>query len=157
MRGLSWVGLSQGVVYGFQIGVTVVLARMLTPEDFGIVAIANVVVGLAAMAAELGLGSAIVQRKEVDAAQLSTAFWLSVGLGLTLFVGMALISGPLSRFLEEPEARWVMGVLSLTFVLGALGSVPRSVLTRRMDFGRMAYAEIGSTLVWGIMAMFLAY
>lgn len=157
VRGLSWVGLSQVVAHGFQVGVTVILARMLTPEDFGIVAIANVVVGLAAMVAELGLGSAIVQRKNVDPVQLSTAFYFSVGLGFTLFIGMAWSAGPLSRFVNEPEAQWVIGGLSLSFVLGAFGLIHRSVLTRRMDFRRVAYADIGGTLGWGVMATLLAY
>ncbi len=156
LRGTSWKLGSQIVVQVGRIGFVLVLARLLTPTDFGLVAMALVVTGFVIAFSDLGLGAALVQRHAIDERDRSTVFWIGLGAGVLLTaVGIAL-SGPLAYFYGEPAVQGLMAALSLSFVVTALGATQRALLTREMDFRRLELSTIAGVYMGGAIGVVCA-
>ena len=121
-----------------------ILARLLTPEDFGLVAMVVVVVTFISAFKDMGLSMATVQRPEVTHGQVSTLFWVNVGLsGAVVVITMAL-APVLAWFYKEPRLEQITLVLALTVVFGGLTVQHQALLRRQMRFGALAVVEIVS-------------
>ena len=115
----------------------VVLARLLVPEDFGLVALAGVALNLFVRVADLGLTTASTQRHTVDLEELSTLFWINVGGGIVL-AGLMMASAPLlSAVFDEPRVERVVISLSIVLAVMGLGAQHESLMRRRLDFSRL--------------------
>ena len=156
IQGVGWSGISQVVAQGFQFAVNIILARLLFPEDFGIVGMALIFTAFIATINELGLGSAIVQRKNINEKHLSTAFWASIFIGLILCIATIIISPLVASFFEEELVRFIVIVLSVGFVFGSFGVVHRALLEKKIDFKKIAITEIISSVFFGIVSIALA-
>ncbi|HEX8318444.1 lipopolysaccharide biosynthesis protein [Longimicrobium sp.] len=140
--------LGTSLVQGFlQFATGVLLARLLPPRDFGLVALALVVTGLATLVADLGLGPAIVQRRDLTGRHLRTAFTASLLFGLAITALVALLAPLAGVLLASPQLPAVLAVLSLLFVMGAFGVVPRALLQRDMRAVPLFTVSVVSYLV----------
>jgi PST family polysaccharide transporter len=123
------------------------LARLLTPEDFGLIAMVTAVIGVLNLFRDLGLSTATIQQASISQAQLSTLFWLNVLVGLALTC-VAVASAPaLASFYSEPRLLWVVPVLASSFVANAVGIQHSALLQRQMRFTVVAVIDIVSLLV----------
>lgn len=130
--------------------VFLVLARLLTPEAFGVVALASVFVAVAQVFLEQGLGDALVQRRQLDDAHIHTAFWVNVGLSLVA-AGACIAASPLiARAFGVQELGPVLSVLSTMFVLGALSAVPQALLRRDLRFRPLAVRSMAAGAAGGL-------
>ena len=154
LRGLGWKVATQVVLQGSRAIVSVALARLLLPEEFGLAMMAVVVSTLALIFSDMALGAALIQRKELTQADRSTVFWLSVIVGTVFTTACALLAGPLAALYDEPRVESLFVLISPVFVLTALGSTHTTLLTREMDFksleirmmlGTLAGAAVGVT------------
>jgi O-antigen/teichoic acid export membrane protein len=154
LRGLGWKVATQVVLQGSRAIVSVALARLLLPEEFGLAMMAVVVSTLALIFSDMALGAALIQRKELTQADRSTVFWLSVIVGSVFTAACALLAGPLAALYDEPRVESLFVLISPVFVLTALGSTHTTLLTREMDFksleirmmlGTLAGAAVGVT------------
>jgi O-antigen/teichoic acid export membrane protein len=136
---------------------TVVLARILVPSHFGTVALATVLTGFVNMFTYMGLGSALIQRKEIDETHLSTAFWANIATGFLMFGIVASVSPFLAAFGNNPMAGIIATALAGRFILAAGSVVQIAQLTRRMDYRAMSIRSILATVVGGVVAVILAY
>jgi O-antigen/teichoic acid export membrane protein len=156
LRGLAWKVVSQ--LYGlvWQTAVAITLARLLAPEDFGLAAMVIVFAAIVPVFSDLALGSALVQRRELSEADRSTVFWVStaVGAGFTV-LGIAL-SWPLAAFYGAPEVQPLLAALSLAFVVTALGTTQRALLTREMNFKSLELRLMLGNFVAGVAGIVLA-
>lgn len=154
--GLAWKAISQAVVQGTRIVVAVILARLLAPHDYGVAAMVLVFQSLIIVFSDLGLGAALVQRKTLTEDDRSTVFWISVGGGLAFtLVGIAL-AGPLASFYNEPEVKDLFRVLSLSFLVTAIGSVQSTLLIREMQFRSLELRVMASILVGAAVGLIAA-
>lgn len=121
---------------------TVVLARLLTPKDFGLIAMVMVVVAFAIMFKDAGLSMATIQRERISHEQISTLFWIN--FFISLFLGLCVLaSSPLvARFYGRPELAAVTSVLSLTFIISGLVIQHEALLRRHMRFDILAITNI---------------
>jgi O-antigen/teichoic acid export membrane protein len=154
LRGVSWKLTGQFGQQVLRVGFALILARLLTPADFGLAAMAMVIAGLVIAFSDLGLGAALIQRTTITERDRSTVFWTGLAFGAVLTVGGILLSGPISSFYGEPAVQGLMAVLSLSFVISALGATQRSLLLREMDFRRIELSFIASLVVGGIVSVF---
>ncbi len=132
-----------------------VLARMLSPEDYGINAMAVSITGFANVFASLGLSTATVQRAQINHEQVSTLFWINAAIGLLVTLIVAAMSPAVSRFYNSPELLRVMLLLSTVFLITALSIQHSALLTRQMRFYTIAKIRIFS-LVAGITVAIVA-
>lgn len=134
VSGLRWKGVSQVLLQVVSFASTLILARLLTPRDFGLAGLALVFAGLAFLIADLGLGASLVQRRSLTEEDRSTAFWSNAILGLVLTVVGIGLSWPLADLYHEPEVQPLFAVVSLTFLFTALGTTQGALLIRSLSF-----------------------
>ena len=152
-----WSFLEQGGSKVVSLLVQIVLARLLSPEAFGIMAILLVVTNIADALAQGGLGSALIQRSESDDTIISTAFWLSVALALALFLAILLLAPILEGFYGMSGLRAYLSVLSLVVLFNSANSIQRSILQKAMDFKSLSAATIISAIVSGAIGVVAAF
>jgi lipopolysaccharide/colanic/teichoic acid biosynthesis glycosyltransferase len=136
--------VSQGI---FQFAVGVLLARLLPPDDFGVVALAMVVVGFAGLVGDLGLGPAVIQSRTLTPLHLRTSFTASLLLGAGLTLVLLAVAPFSSTLLRNPELPGVLRLLSAAFLCGALGVTARALLQRTLDFRRLFVVDLASYAV----------
>lgn len=144
VRGGFAAGLSHGLKFLIQLGATAVLARLLSPHDFGLVAMTAVISGFIIMFADAGLSVATIQREDLNQAQISGVFWVNVALGGILALVMIGLARPIAAFYGEPDLVGICIALSATFVLGGLIVQHQAILRRKMRFAVLAAVTIGS-------------
>lgn len=154
--GARWMTISQLVVQVTRIGVSVLLARLLAPSDFGLLALALVVTQFLDMFVDLGTGSAIVQRSGLTHRMASSVFFLNVGLGVVLAAGMALAAPLIAALYDVPDATPILRGMSVAVMITALGVVQQGLLRRWMKFGLFGIANAATALVTGMLAIPLA-
>jgi O-antigen/teichoic acid export membrane protein len=144
--------LAQGISF---LG-TLVLARLLSPQDYGLVGMARLAIGLIAIFRELGTVSAIIQRKELSQEFLSSVFWGNLILA-TLALGFADVTSPLvALFFHQPETGPIVRLLAAGVLVSSLASVPSALFTRDMAFRRLMIIEISSAAFGTLLAVAMA-
>lgn len=138
---------SQGLLFIIHLGSTMILARILTPQDYGMMAMVVSVTGLAAILSNLGLSTATVQRAEITHEQVSTLFWINAGVGAGVTLVSALLSPVVSWFYKTPELVWMMLVLSGNFFINGLAVQHSALLNRQMRFYSLAKIQVMSALI----------
>lgn len=134
LAGVRWTLVSQVALQGSRILVAVLLARLLSPRDFGLAAMVLVFSALAVVLSDVALGAALVRRPELTEDDRSTAFWVTVAVGIGLTLCGVAVSGPLADFYGEPEVQPLFVAVSIGFVVTALGATQAALLMRAMDF-----------------------
>lgn len=157
IRGIKWTSLARGSQQILQIVITVVLARLLAPEDFGILAMAVVFTGLIAVFNDFGIGSAVIQNQELTKEELSSIFWFSVCIGLIATLFTVAISPLIAKFYQKDILVPVISLMSLGFFFTACSTIQQSILMKEMNFKKIAYIEICATFIGGVVAITLAY
>lgn len=154
--GFGWVGFSQVAMQITRVAVALIVARLLTPEDYGLAALTLVFASLVLVFSDFALGAALVQRKTLTEDDRSTAFWTTAGCG-ALFTALGiLLSGPIAGLYRQPETQALFAVLSLSFLITALGATQQALLLREMNFRRLELLTIAGALAGAPVAIGLA-
>lgn len=135
---------TQGLKLVLQTGATMVLARLLTPDDYGIFGMAVVLTGFLALFNDLGLSMATIQRRELDHRQVSALFWVNASLGLLIMLATLAAAPVAAWFFDEPGLKAVVSALAVAFLLGGLSVQHQALLRRQMRFGRIALIDIAA-------------
>lgn len=157
----GWNGLTVVLQVVIQLIYTSILARLISKDAFGLMGIVLTVVGFAEIFSQIGIGPALVQRKEINKAHISGAFILSVFLGLIftlVFIGSA---GFIADIYEDVRLEKIVMVIALSFTISALAVVPRSLMIRAMNFKKFFIAGmvsiIGGNLIVGLTLAYLDF
>lgn len=145
-RALKWNYLGALVRAGSTIIVNAVLARLLGPEPFGLAAIAWMFIGIGNILADLGFGAALVQKKQVTAEDIRYTTSMQVLVGISMAAVNWLSAGLIARLFHDPAATPVVRVVSLLFIIQALGQTASSLLKREMDFKSIQMVQVFSYL-----------
>lgn len=140
-RGIAWTGAMKWLAQVVSWLSTLIIARLLTPEDYGLVGMALVYVGLVTIINEFGFGAAIVFKRELTDHQISQLNTLSVMIGLTAFAISCAAAIPLSNFYGAPQLRGVVMAMSLTFIISAFQTVPNALLQKDLEFKWLGLVE----------------
>jgi O-antigen/teichoic acid export membrane protein len=136
--------------------VALVLARLLTPHDWGEAAMVLVFSGFVVVFTDSALGTALIQRRELLRADRSTVFWLSVAIGICLALGGIALAGPLAQFYGEPDVRPLFAAVSVGFLVSAIGTTQMALLVRDMDFRKLELRQIAATVVGSVTGVSIA-
>jgi O-antigen/teichoic acid export membrane protein len=135
----------------------IVLARLLSPHDFGLVAIAAIVTGLLSLFQDLGLSAALVQLKEDSATARNVCFWGNLISRSALYVIAFLTAGAVGAFFSEPEIALIIRVSALALLIQAIGSTHAAILHRELRFSDVAKVDAMNTLVGTTATLVFAY
>jgi len=156
-RGLVWTSARALFIRALSLVSFVILARLLEPRDYGLVALATALSGYLPLLAAGGMAPALVQRPTVDKTDLDTAFWMSFGLGVCLAAALAVAAWPLAAAFDEPRLRAVLQVLCVAIVVTGLGGAHQAVLQRRLAFDAVAKAGMIANVVATAVGVGLAF
>jgi O-antigen/teichoic acid export membrane protein len=157
IKGVAWSGISQFGKQLCQVLITAVMARMLTPTDFGLIGMATVFTGFITIFNTLGVSSALIQKQDTTTQHLSSAFWLNVFFGLFLTVFFICVSPWIARFYHQPGLNLILIVLSLNFFISSFSTVQRSVLIKEMEFKILTKRDITAIILSGIIGIIMAF
>jgi O-antigen/teichoic acid export membrane protein len=156
VRGGAVTLSAQAVKFVLQLGSTAVLARLLTPADFGLVAMVAAFTGFVSLFKDLGLSMATVQRAEITHEQVSTLFWINVAFSVILMAAAAALAPAVAWLYGEPRLTWIMLAVAGTFIFGGLSAQHTALLRRQMRFTCLAGIEVASIAAGVMVAMILA-
>jgi O-antigen/teichoic acid export membrane protein len=156
-RSVMWTAIGKALNALVSLLVMALLTRLLTPADFGIVAMVAVISGFLNIMAEAGLSTAVVQKRDLDQSALSTLFWGGTGIGLVTSAVLAALSPLAAMFFAEPRLTAVVALLSPSFLFLAVGRVPNGLLERSFRFRELAACEAIAAVVSGALGVTLAW
>lgn len=140
-----------------QFVVTIVLARLLLPSEYGIIALIAIFIQLCDVIIDGGFNTALIQKKNADNTDFSTIFFFSLGMSVVLY-GLMFVGAPaIAHFYEQPELVPVVRVLSLSLPLYAFNSIQRAYVSKHMLFQRLFYSSLGAIVLSGFVGIFMAY
>ncbi|WP_425478634.1 lipopolysaccharide biosynthesis protein [Pseudoxanthomonas winnipegensis] len=145
----------QGARMVVQFGGIILLARLLSPEDYGVMAMVTALVGICEILRDFGLSSAAIQAKSLSKAQRDNLFWMNSAIGLVLGLVVFAGAGWIARFYHEPRLAAVSQVMSVTFLLSGMNTQYRAHLSRELMFGRLALSDVGGQSL-GLIAAVIA-
>lgn len=157
IKSFIWSFLEQGGTRVIQLLVQIVLARLISPEAFGILAILLVFTNIADAIAQSGLGMALVQKVDVTKKDYTTAFWFSLFLAALVFTALWFIAPLLALFYHEQSLETLLHVLSFVVFLNSINSVQRAYLQRHMDFKKLFKANVAAAFGSGILGIGSAF
>lgn len=156
LHGAGWISGSQGVQAILQLAVIATLARLLEPREFGLMATAMVVIGLAQTFTQIGVGPALVQKKELSQPDINTGFSLGILMGFAV-VGLFLLLAPwMAGFFEQDELLPMLKVLAWIFLFKAFAIVPNSLLLRNMQYRQYSLLHLCAYVVGSAATITLA-
>lgn len=154
LSGGKWLGVASLAQALLQIVVVAVLARLLTPAEFGLAAIAGIFIDLAAGIAAMGASQALIQRQNLSGHHIRAAFWISIVMGLSMTIVLFVSSGWLAALLGSPAAAPLIAALAGTFFIRALSSVPEGLAARRLNFRLLAIRKlVAYVLGYGVVGV----
>lgn len=157
IRGSIVTGLAQVLKLAISVGSQVVLARLLFPSDFGLLAVVYPIVGFIQVFNDLGLGQVIIQRAVLEQARVSALFWVNIALSGALALFVVLLSPFAAWLYGEPRVTGIMASLAVILPIAALGITPIALLTRQMKFGLLACNEVAAALIGVVVTIAAAW
>ena len=157
LGGVFWEGLRKYSNYILNIIVTAILARLISPDDFGIIALVLAYNGFALIFTDSGINSAVVQRTELERSDLSTVFWFSLFVGSFIAAFTIIFSGRIATYFEMPELNLTLKLLCLDLIIVSLKAVPIRFLQREFRFSKLSIVDLISAILSSIFAIVLAY
>ena len=133
-----WKMMERIGTQGIQLVIQIVLARLLAPTDYGIIVLVTIFITLATVLVQSGLNTSLVQKKEVDSADYSSVFWVSLGLAVILY-GVLFLGAPvIAKFYHEPMVTNVLRVIGVVLFFNAINSVQNAYLVKNFLFKKIS-------------------
>lgn len=145
--------LAQGLRLAVQLGSQVLLVRLLTPADFGLVAMVAPIVGVAQLFGRMGLLEAVVQRPSISRAELSALFWINVAIGAGMALVLILAAPAVAWLYGEPRTAPIAACLGTLLFIGGCSALPMALMNRRLRFVPLAAIDVASTVVSGAVGI----
>lgn len=146
-RSVFWIVWSRGVVQALSLVSTILVARLLSPGDYGLMALTAIWVYTLSLVAELGLATTILQFRDLDDAELNACFWFSLALAAIGYGGLYAAAPDMARWFDNPRIADLLRVMGLSLPLFVARLVPDSLLRKRLELHKVSFAEVLSTAV----------
>ena len=154
--GFIWTFGEKVLANGVSFMVSLMLARLLSPEDYGIVAVTAVFIHISNALVEGGFGSALIQKKDADELDFHTVFLFEMAVSSVLYLLLVLTAKKIAVFYETPEISSVLKILGLSLFFGSIRNVQHAYVSRQMDFRKFFIATLSGTVVSGAAGAALA-
>ncbi|STB55045.1 lipopolysaccharide biosynthesis protein [Clostridium perfringens] len=157
LTGLFWTFTEVISNQGIQFLIQIFLARLILPEEFGLIGMITVFIAISNSIIDSGFSNALIREKEVNQNDYSTVFYFNLITAIVIYVILYFSSPMISVFFAQPKLSLILRVLAITIIINAFGIIPRAILTRKINFKAQMIINISSSLVSGFIAIILAY
>ncbi len=156
IKGIKWNLINKVIAQIFSLAFAVVLARLLTPHEFGLVAMVTVILGIIKVIHSFGLGEALIQKEEITETELSSVFWVNVFLGI-IFTSIAFLAAPfISKFYQKDILIPITYFFGFTFLLDSFTVVHYALLWRNLEYKKLFFVQLPSIIIAGTVAVVMA-
>lgn len=156
-KGLVWSFIERFATQGVQFVFGIILARLLSPDDYGIIAMPLVFLALAQCIIDSGFSSALIRKPELSEEDLSTTFYFNIGVGVVCYLTLFFTSPLIAVFYNTPILSDLLKVTALATLFNPLCAVQQAILTRKIDFKTQAIVSLSGAIVSGIVGLAMAY
>lgn len=152
-----WAFLQRIGTSGFQLIVSIVLARLLLPDDFGLIGMLSIFIALSETLVQAGFSQALIQKKDADEEHFSSVFYINFVTSITIYFILFFSAPFISDFYNQPKLTGLTRVLSLIFIINSFGYVQETRLRKSMEFKKLMYISLPSTIISGVVSVSMAY
>jgi len=157
IKGIFWDLTGKFSLHGIGFIISIFLARLLSPEEFGLIGMVIVIFPITQVFIDMGFGAALIQKKEVSQKLYSSIFWINIVLGGLLTIALYFSANLISEFYKREELSALVKTLSLIFIISSFGIVQNIHFTRSLNFKTHSIIAISTSLISGICGITLAY
>ncbi|MBU3127162.1 lipopolysaccharide biosynthesis protein [Clostridium tagluense] len=157
IAGLFWSFSDLIANQGIQFIIQVILARLLVPEDFGIIGMITVFIAISQSFIDSGFTNALIREKEPSQADYSTVFYFNLFMAVLMYIVLFFSAGAISRFFKEPQLVAILRVIAIVLIINSFGLIQRTMLTKSINFKTQTKISVISSIVSGIIAVIFAY
>lgn len=156
-KGVFWSAIDKFAIQGSNLVITVVLARLLMPSDFGLIGMLSIFIAISQTFVESGMEAGLIQKKDRTNADYSTVFIFNFLVSVLFYIILYFTAPYIADFYNTPQLVLLTRILSLNIIINSLAIVQRSKLTIELDFKTIAQVNVVSVLISGLLAIFFAY
>lgn len=156
-KGVVWSAVERFSVQGIQFILTIIIARLVLPSDYGLIAMLNIFLAIAQVFVDSGFSHALIQKKNRTETDFSTVFYFNIFISIVLYLLLYFSAPYIASFYKEPDLSPVTRWIGLNIIIGGFSVVQRAKLTINIDFKRQAKASLTAVLISGIIGILLAY
>ena len=142
---------------GVKLLIEIILARVLMPDDYGLIALVTVFISVLNVFVSSGLGNALIQKKDADDLDFSSVFWFNVAMCIVLYIALFAASPLLAQFYGRPEMNPILRVLGMQIVISGVKNIQHAYVARAMQFKKFFFATLGGTLGAAVIGIWMAY
>ncbi len=157
LRGTVWSSIERFSVQGVAFIVMIIMARILTPDDYGLVAMLTIFIAISQSLVDSGFSNALIRKQDRDETDNSTVFYFNIGVGIILYLILFFCAPLIARFYDEPILTPITRVISLSVLINSFVVVQRALLTSAIDFKTQAKASMSAAIISGIVGISMAY
>ena len=157
LSGVKWNAVGRFSTQGISFVISVLLARILSPSDYGVVGMIGIFMAIAQTFIDSGFGSALIRKKDCTDEDYSTAFYFNIVVGIVCYFILFFSAPLIADFFDTPILKDIVRVLSINLFLGSLTIVQAARLTAAVDFKSQAKISLVATIVSGCVGLFMAY
>jgi len=157
ISGVFWQGLERFGSQGLSFGISIVLARLLAPEEFGVLAIMLVFVSISAVFVDSGFSVALIQKRDLDDIDCSSVFYLNIGISILLYGLLFFCAGPIGEFYNDESIRFLLRILGIILVIRSFSLVQSALLNKRMLFQLSFKISWTALIISGAVGIVMAY
>lgn len=154
---LIWKFLERGGTQGIQFILQLFLARLLTPRDYGTVALITVFIAISTVFVQSGFNIALIQKEEVDEEDISSVFYISLFIATVMYLILWIFAPTIASFYKILELTSIVRVMGLVLFLNTFNSIQNAIVSRNMEFKKLFYSSLGAIIISGILGIILAY
>ncbi|MEG0958263.1 MAG: lipopolysaccharide biosynthesis protein [Erysipelotrichaceae bacterium] len=157
LKSLIWKFLERFGTSGIQFVLQIILARLLTPDAYGAIALTTIFISVSNVFVQQGFSTALIQQKEVDEEDYSSVFWISMLIALICYIVIVLLAPFAARFYKIDILKNVLWILGLTLFVGAYNSIQISHISRNFQFKNLFFSSLIGIIISGVLGIFAAY
>jgi len=157
VSGMTWSFIDSISGQGIQFIVGIILARMLTPREFGLIGMITIFIAISESFINSGFSSALIRKKDCTNIDFSTVFYFNLVTGILFFLILFFTAPFIANFFDEPQLKPIVQVLGIVLIIDSLTLIQRTILTKRIDFKLQTRISIIASLGSGVIAIIMAY
>lgn len=157
VKGTVWSSIERFATQAVSFVVMIIMARILTPDDYGLVAMLTIFIAISQSLVDSGFSNALIRKQDRDETDNSTVFYFNIVVGVFLYLVIFFCAPLIANFYEQPLLTPIARVMALAIIINSLGIIQRTILTGSLDFKTQAKASFSGAVVSGIIGIAMAY
>lgn len=157
VNGLYWSFIDSFANQGVQFIVGLILARLLSPHEFGLIGMLTIFIAISQSFIDSGFSNALIRKKECSQSDYSTVFYFNLLISMLCYLLLFVFAGTISSFFQEPQLKLLVQVLGVSLILNSIAIVQRTILTKTINFKLQTRVSLIASTLSGIIAIIMAY